>query len=65
MHPSDVDVSKFKWFIDDIEITDKRQTYNDSITNTLDTPSEPNGRAKAIGRLKVSKSLKQFFLKLH
>ena len=52
MHPSDVEVSKFKWFIDDIEITDKRKTYNDSITITLDTPSEPNGGGKAIGRLK-------------
>ena len=53
-HPSDVEVSKFKWFIDDIEITDKRQTYNESITITLDTQSEPNGGGKAIGRLKVS-----------
>ena len=52
MHPSDVEVSRFKWFIDDIEITDKRKTYNDSITITLDTPSEPNGGGKAIGRLK-------------
>ena len=52
MHPSDVEVSKFKWFIDDIEITDKRKTYNDSVTITLDTPSEPNGGGKAIGRLK-------------